>query len=69
VVTGRTSSERERCDRQRQQIDQLRERCDQFMGVLLRQASDLMKAREAATRFEGELTALKSRPWWRRLAG
>jgi hypothetical protein len=59
--------ERERCDRQRQQNYQLRERCDQFMGVLLRQASDLMKAREAATRFECELTALKLCPWWRRL--
>ena len=61
--------ERERCDQHRQQTDQLRERCDQFMGVLLRQTSDLMKARETAARFEGELTALMSRPWWRRLAG
>ena len=61
--------ERERCDRQRQQNDQLRERCDQFMGVLLRQASDLMKTKEAAARFEGELAALRSRRWWRRLAG
>ena len=61
--------ERERCDQYRQQNDQLRERCDQFMGVLLRQSSDLIKARETATRFKGELTALTSRPWWRRLAG
>ncbi len=61
--------EREQCDRQRQQNDQLRERCDQFMSVLLQQTSDLMKARESAARFEGEVTGLVSRPWWRRLAG
>lgn len=61
--------ERDRYDRQRQQTDQLHERCDQFMGVLLRQTSDLMKARESVARFEGELTALMSRPWWRRLVG
>ena len=61
--------ERERCDQHRQQNDQLRERCDQFMSVLLRQTSDLMKAKESAARFEGEVTGLMSRPWWRRLAG
>jgi hypothetical protein len=61
--------ERERCDQHRQQCDHLRERCDQFMAVLLRQTSNLMKAKEAAARFEGELAALRSRPWWRRLAG
>jgi hypothetical protein len=61
--------ERERCDRQRQQYDHLLERCDQFMAALLRQAADLMKTKEAAARFEGELAALRSRQWWRRLAG
>jgi len=28
-----------------------------------------MVAKEASARLEGELAALKARPWWRRLAG
>jgi hypothetical protein len=28
-----------------------------------------MTAKEATARLEGELAALKERPWWRRLAG
>jgi hypothetical protein len=28
-----------------------------------------MAARESMARLEGELLAMRSRPWWRRLAG
>jgi hypothetical protein len=28
-----------------------------------------MTAKEATARLEGELAALRSRPWWRRIAG
>ena len=37
-----------------------------FNGVAYRLAAT---AKEAAARFEGELTALKARPWWKRIAG
>jgi hypothetical protein len=51
-----------------------RDRAEQLMAELLRMTADLMSAREAAARLEGELTALRSwrssRPWWWRvLAG
>jgi hypothetical protein len=31
--------------------------------------ADAMVARESTARLEGELLELRSRPWWRRLAG
>ena len=51
-----------------------RDRAEQLMAELLRMTADLMSAREAVARLEGELTALRSlrssRPWWwRMLAG
>src|SRR3954451_13764469 len=46
-----------------------RDRADALMAELLRMTADLMMARETAARLEGELAALKARPWWRRLAG
>ncbi len=46
-----------------------RDRCDRLIVDLLKATADLMAAKEVAARFEGELTALRSRPWWRRLAG
>jgi hypothetical protein len=39
------------------------------MAELLKTTSNLMAAKEAAARLDGELAALKARPWWRRLAG
>ena len=51
-----------------------REQAERLLAELLRMTADLMSAREAAARLEGELTALRhrraSRPWWwRMLAG
>ena len=51
-----------------------REQAARLLAELLRMTADLMSAREAAARLEGELTALRhqrsSRPWWwRMLAG
>jgi hypothetical protein len=36
---------------------------------LLKATADAMAARESTARLEGELLELRSRPWWRRLAG
>jgi hypothetical protein len=48
-----------------------RERAEQLMAELLRLTAELMSAREAAARLEGELGALRtlraSRPWWWRM--
>ena len=44
-----------------------RERCERITLELIRAAVETMNAKEAAARLEGELTALRSRPWWRRL--
>jgi len=46
-----------------------RHRAEQLMSELLRAIEDAMTAREKTAWLEGELTALRSRPWWRRLAG
>jgi hypothetical protein len=35
----------------------------------LRATADTMVAKEAAARLDGELAALRSRPWWRRMVG
>jgi phage-related minor tail protein len=39
------------------------------MAELLKAMADAMAARESAARLEGELLAMRSRSWWRRLAG
>jgi predicted RNase H-like nuclease (RuvC/YqgF family) len=48
-----------------------RNRAEQLMAELLRMTADLMSARDAAIRLEGELTDLRSlrssRPWWCRM--
>ena len=48
-----------------------RERAERLMAELLRFTADLMSARDAATRLEGELGALRalraSQPWWWRM--
>jgi hypothetical protein len=46
-----------------------RDRADKLMAEQLKTTSDLMAAKEAAARLDGELAALKERLWWRRLAG
>ena len=56
-------------DGHRADFERERDRCDRLIVDLLKATADLMAAKEVAVRFEGELTALRSRPWWRRLAG
>src|SRR6202040_159675 len=53
----------------RADFERERERAERLMTELLRATADTMAAKETAARFEGELAALRSRPWWRRLAG
>jgi hypothetical protein len=46
-----------------------RDRVQHLVGELLKATADAMAARESTARLEGELLELRSRPWWRRLAG
>ena len=46
-----------------------RDRADRLMTELLKATADMMAAKEAAARLEGELAALRARPWWKRLVG
>ena len=51
----------------RADFERERERADRLMVELLRATADTMAAKEAAARLEGQLAALRSRPWWRRM--
>jgi hypothetical protein len=53
----------------RADFERERERLDRLMVELLRATLDTLTAKEAVARLDGELAALRSRPWWRRLAG
>ena len=60
----------------RDDFERERERCDRLTMELMRANIETMNAKEAAAtakeaaaRLEAELTALRSRPWWRRLMG
>lgn len=48
-----------------------RDCAERLLAELLRMTADLMSAREASARLEGELTALRAqrnrRPWWWRI--
>jgi hypothetical protein len=50
-----------------QRADFERERADRLMTELLRATADTLAAKEAAARLDGELSALRSRPWWPRM--
>ena len=56
-------------DERREDFVRERDRADKLMAELLKTTSGLMAAKESAGRLDGELAALKERPWWRRLAG
>jgi hypothetical protein len=45
-----------------------RSRCDTLITELLKATADLMAAKEATARLDGELAALRARRWWKRLA-
>jgi hypothetical protein len=53
----------------RADFERERERAERLMAELLRATADTMVAKEAAARLDGELAALRSRPWWRRMVG
>jgi hypothetical protein len=53
----------------RADFERERERADRLMAELLRATADTMAAKEVAARLGGELSALRSRPWWRRMVG
>jgi hypothetical protein len=53
----------------RADFERERERADRLMAELLGATADTMAAKEAAARLEGELAALRWRPWWRRMVG
>jgi hypothetical protein len=53
----------------RADFERERQRAEQLMSELLGAIEDAMSARENSARLDGELAALRSRPWWRRLAG
>ena len=51
----------------RADFERERDRAETLMAELLRMMADAMAAKETAARLDGELAALKARPWWRRL--
>jgi hypothetical protein len=53
----------------RSDFERERGRAESLMVELLRAQGELMAAKESAARMAGELDALRSRPWWRRLVG
>ena len=53
----------------RADFERERERCERLTVEVLKGTAELMAAREAAAKMAGELAALQTRPWWRRLAG
>ena len=53
----------------RADFERERDRAERLMAELLKATADAMTAKESAARLEGELAALRSRPWWRRIAG
>jgi hypothetical protein len=50
------------------ELERERERAERLMAELLRAKADALASRATVTRLESELAALRSRPWWRRLA-
>jgi hypothetical protein len=53
----------------RADFERERERVEWLMVEILKVTVDAMGAKEATARLEGELATLRSRSWWRRLAG
>jgi hypothetical protein len=54
--------------RQRADYERERERAERLAGEILRMMAEVMAAKEKAARLEGELAALRTRPWWLRLS-
>ena len=45
-----------------------RERSDRLMAEVLKATAETMAAKQATASLEGKLAALRTRPWWRRIA-
>jgi hypothetical protein len=52
----------------RADFERKRERADRLVAEVLKATADTMAAKEATAWLEGELAALRSKPWWRRIA-
>jgi hypothetical protein len=65
IDTSRDDRKRSRSPRGERE----RERAGQLVLELLPPTVETVAAQEAAPRLEGELAALRSRSWWRRLLG
>jgi hypothetical protein len=53
----------------RADFERERERADRLVAEVLKATADTMAAKKATASLEGELAALRSKPWWRRIAG
>jgi hypothetical protein len=53
----------------RADFERERDRAQHLVAELLKATAYVMAARESTARLESELLELRSRPWWRRLAG
>jgi hypothetical protein len=53
----------------RNDFEHQRDRNDRIVAELLKLTADLMASKENAARLNGELSAIRARPWWRRMAG
>jgi chromosome segregation ATPase len=53
----------------RADFERERDRADRLVAEVLKATADTMAAKEATASLEGELAALRSKPWWRRIAG
>ena len=53
----------------RSDFERERDQGQKVMVEFLNMIAVAMAAKEATARLEGELAAMKARPWWRRLAG
>jgi hypothetical protein len=54
--------------RQRADYERERERAEQLASEIVRVFAELIAAKEKAARLEGEIAALRARPWWLRPA-
>ena len=53
----------------RADFERERDRAESLLVELLKATAHTMAAKEATARLEGELAALRARPWWKRLVG
>ena len=53
----------------RADFERERDRAEQLVAELLKVTADRMASKELTSQLEGELAALRSRPWWKRLVG